>query len=126
MAEKIRFAAAEAGILETMPSSSASLIVLLSKASSRSFISSAFDLRRSASPVKASPEPPESAWQDISTAPKDGRHILLWWGEEIILSAFLDNSGTSHPWKGFRPVGSMIATHGKATHWQQLPKGPEE
>ena len=37
--------------------------------------------------LSASPEPP-SAWQDISTAPKDGRDIIIGYGHGVVAGAF--------------------------------------
>lgn len=60
-------------------------------------------------------------WQDISTAPKDGTHILVWMSEKNLGSHIQTMRTGKVPL-----IGSIFAwdAAGKPTHWQPLPKPP--
>jgi hypothetical protein len=61
-------------------------------------------------------------WEGIDSAPKDGTHILLWDGEDIILGLY-----ASHKIEEFR---WSVASDGEGglrpTHWQPLPPAPQQ
>lgn len=65
----------------------------------------------------------ESGWQPIEAAPKDGSDILVWWTNTPIITYWLDNSKTTHPWEGWK-LPSMVMVTGVPTHWMPLPTNP--
>jgi hypothetical protein len=83
----------------------------------------------------ASPSPPviESGWQDISTAPKDGREVLLR-RDGMVIAAFYGrgelsaNAGASkrHPWVVLDHTNGLNHVREDwASHWMPLPSPPE-
>lgn len=68
-----------------------------------------------------------TGWRDISTAPKDGSTVILYWGGgQVCPGSFLDNS---HPnplmsWAGWRPPSGQTWPKGQPTDWQPLPPPP--
>jgi Lar family restriction alleviation protein len=71
--------------------------------------------------------PVTDAWQDMSSAPKDGTGFLAAYSDGRVVEAYyLDNSHTKMPWAGFRPVSSFETTKPgvKFTHWQPKPSPP--
>lgn len=65
-------------------------------------------------------------WQPISTAPKDGTHILLWVGTTYrgYWATFSDNGAWDDPllyWQKADTAFSPLTP----THWQPLPPPPE-
>ena len=64
-------------------------------------------------------------WQPIETAPKDGTHILLWWGEQARLGWWLDNSHTRTPWAGWKVPSLQVVPFGcQPSHWMPMPAAP--
>jgi hypothetical protein len=85
--------------------------------------------------LSASPSPPviESGWQDISTAPKDGREVLLR-RDGMVIAAFYGrgelsaNAGASkrHPWVVLDHTNGLNHVREDwASHWMPLPSPPE-
>jgi hypothetical protein len=84
--------------------------------------------------IAASPSPPviESGWQDISTAPKDGREVLLR-RDGMVIAAFYGrgelsaNAGASkrHPWVVLDHTNGLNHVREDwASHWMPLPSPP--
>jgi hypothetical protein len=85
--------------------------------------------------LSASPSPPviESGWQDISTAPKDGREVLLR-RDGMVIAAFYGrgelsaNAGASkrHPWVVLDHTNGLNHVREDwASHWMPLPSPAE-
>ena len=75
---------------------------------------------------------PEAQWQTMETAPRDGTHILIAFGEDGVCSAaYSADDGDAWPWKFVdqqgigRPIfsGARDDKYGP-THWQPLPPSP--
>ncbi len=67
----------------------------------------------------------EREWQDISTAPKDGRDLLLYFTDDEIGSGHWTQVGFKECWftgGGFCDEDSDYP----ATHWQPLPTPPKK
>ena len=76
--------------------------------------------------------PPEAQWQPIETAPRDGTHILIAFGEDGVCSAtYSADDADAWPWKFVdqqgvgRPIfnGARDDKYGP-TDWQPLPASP--
>ena len=75
---------------------------------------------------QAAPQPPHEPvmWLPMDTAPKDGRRILLWWGDRVVYGHWLDNLQTSVPWSGWRGPSLEPMRTGQPSHWMPLPGSP--
>lgn len=66
-------------------------------------------------------------WLPISTAPKDGREILLATepsaGSIVTRGSWLDNSKTAAPWKGWHTSAGPFRED-KMLAWRPMPKHP--
>lgn len=65
-------------------------------------------------------------WRDISTAPKDGTNILVWWPLQMhcpVVAHWADKWSNGLGWK-FTGWGEPLET--APTHWQPLPLPPKE
>lgn len=63
-------------------------------------------------------------WQDISTAPRDGTNILVWWPLQIhcpVTAHWTDKWADGIGWK-FTGWGQVLQT--SPTHWFPLPPPP--
>lgn len=66
-----------------------------------------------------------TTWHPISTAPRDGTRVMLFWPDGTSEQGFyLDNSNTPTPWQGWRPESGRPWPKGQPTHWQPLPTPP--
>lgn len=71
-------------------------------------------------------------WQPIETAPRDGTHILIAFGEDVVASAcYTANDDETHPWKFVDQQGKGLPIFNGArddkygpTHWMPLPSAP--
>jgi hypothetical protein len=71
-------------------------------------------------------------WQPIETAPRDGTHILIAFGEDVVsVAAYHRSDDELHPWKFLDSQGSGLPFFNGArddqygpTQWQPLPKAP--
>jgi len=64
---------------------------------------------------------PQSPWQPIDTAPRDGRRILLCWDDSDTLSAHVE-LGKRKAFAWANTYGNPFA--GEPTHWMPLPDSP--
>ena len=68
-------------------------------------------------------------WHPISTAPRDGTHIILGWPASVSAISrpgfYLDNSNTKRPWQGWRGVSLQPFPAVPPTHWQPMPPPPQ-
>lgn len=71
-------------------------------------------------------------WQPIETAPRDGTHILIAFGGDVVASAcYTANDDETHPWKFVDQQGKGLPIFNGArddkygpTHWMPLPSAP--
>lgn len=67
---------------------------------------------------------PEIRWQPISTAPKDGTHVLLWRGRALLVSKLVIGYWRQN--QGWHTsLGHWRFSEAIVTHWMPCPKGPE-
>lgn len=68
-------------------------------------------------------------WQPISTAPKDGTHILLWWHtcSKASVGAWSVDEESSRPVEGWRCEGDRVLPKNQhdAKFWMPLPAPPK-
>lgn len=72
-------------------------------------------------------------WQKMDTAPRDGTHILIAFGEDHVSSAaYTRNDDDPHPWKFVDQQADGVPIFNGArddqygpTHWQPLPAAPK-
>lgn len=81
-----------------------------------------------------------AGWNPISTAPRDGTHIILAFGQDGVMEGWWDdNDPGPYPWKfldrgapgstGYAAGGFINGSRevrGGPTHWQPLPSPPAE
>ncbi len=83
----------------------------------------------------------EVGWREIESAPKDGTHFLLAFGQDVVAEGWWDdgNDIEAYPWRfvdtgGPTPAGGRPALgfvnggrddHYGPTHWQPLPSPPD-
>ena len=64
-------------------------------------------------------------WHPIETAPKDGTEFLIAYSDGTVRAGrYLDNSHTTRPWQGVRPMYGAESAGRKITHWRPLPSPP--
>lgn len=68
-----------------------------------------------------------SKWRDISSAPKDGRHILLWQDPFPIVAhwAEFDEIPEGGFWCPSENLIADVVGGCESTHWMPLPEGPK-
>lgn len=71
--------------------------------------------------------PQQSGWRsDMESAPKDGRHVLLWDADEFVAEGYYEQDGdrgwyaANTHWTDYCD-GSLYPTH-----WQPFPEGPSK
>ncbi len=67
-------------------------------------------------------------WQDISTAPKDGTNIQLWWPKECHcpITGHWETGKWSNCGIGWKFTGWGQTKETEPTHWRELPLPPSE
>lgn len=69
--------------------------------------------------------PQSDGWRDISTAPKDGTHILMWGGYHSPFSGYYRDKWVERV--GWHISGGIhIDPTAEPTHWMPLPQPPQE
>ena len=64
-------------------------------------------------------------WQPIETAPKDGRHVLLWFPDcRCAFACVWDEGFWFWDIAGGGEMQDMEAEHGKASQWHPMPERP--
>lgn len=69
----------------------------------------------------------ENEWQPISTAPKDGTVVIVWWWNKVI-TAWCAGAGLSRDggdWWRSHAMEVVSTDYPRPTHWMPLPKAPD-
>lgn len=87
-------------------------------------------------PEMKSDEP--SRWRPIETAPRDGTHVILAFGQDGVMEGwwedgdpgpypwkFVDRGVSGSPFAGGEALNGAREVRGGPSHWQPLPKPPE-
>ena len=68
-----------------------------------------------------------SKWQTMETAPKDGKSIIVWRRNQVLMAHWNDDKYAKNPrpfWGSFDPWGNTDNRATPPTHWMSLPDPP--
>ncbi len=80
------------------------------------------EIRTTEFDTPAQPAVPVPQWQDIATAPKDGRTLLLWAHNDVYTACWDDNYVWAKGWISVYARSDTISID--PTHWMPLPAAP--